>query len=265
MLIEAVILGRQDGMLEDRGDILDADEGSALLAVFADQFAIRTFFEDPAFAGSGWSAQLSFLYNDARDFFGNRSVSFESPLLEQREVTDYAVVAYKRLGATLGTGHDITSASHFALDYHLERISATESLFDVGGNSLIAAQVAARSGEDLDIPVAVRDIFEAPTVAALAAATPRPMWEAPDAPLTADNRLWVYDNQYAGDGASFYEGVPFGHREIFAESWLLRPFVPLEVEVIEARHESRLAQHPFRLRLEVQRTDRKSTRLNSSH
>ena len=28
-------------MFEDRGNILDADEGSALLAVFADQFAIR--------------------------------------------------------------------------------------------------------------------------------------------------------------------------------------------------------------------------------
>ncbi len=95
------------------------------LGLAADQLAIRTFFEDPAFAGTGWSAQLSVLYNDARDFFGNRAVSFESPLLEQREVTDYAVVAYKRLGATLGTGHDITSASHFALDYHLERVSAT--------------------------------------------------------------------------------------------------------------------------------------------
>lgn len=91
----------------------------------SDQFAIRTFFEDPAFAGSAWSTQLSVLYNHARDFFGNRSVSFESPLLEQREVTDYAVVAYKRVGATLGTGHDITGSSHFSLDYHLERISAT--------------------------------------------------------------------------------------------------------------------------------------------
>jgi outer membrane protein insertion porin family len=91
----------------------------------AEQLALRGFFEDPAVAGSGWSASVSVLYNDAQDFFGNRSVLFESPLLEQREVTDYAVVAYKRIGATLGTGHDLTLSSQFALDYHLERITAT--------------------------------------------------------------------------------------------------------------------------------------------
>ncbi|QKT08193.1 non-ribosomal peptide synthase/polyketide synthase [Gordonia sp. X0973] len=51
----------------------------------------------------------------------------------------------------------------------VEGISATESLFDVGGNSLIAAQVAARISDDLDIPVAVRDIFDAPTVSGLSA------------------------------------------------------------------------------------------------
>ncbi|MFO0759662.1 MAG: BamA/TamA family outer membrane protein [Byssovorax sp.] len=95
------------------------------LGLAADQFALRAFFEDPAFLGTGWSTQFALQYNDARDFFGNRAVSFESPLLEQREVTDYAVVAYKRLGGTLGAGHDITSAAHFSLDYHLERISAT--------------------------------------------------------------------------------------------------------------------------------------------
>jgi amino acid adenylation domain-containing protein/non-ribosomal peptide synthase protein (TIGR01720 family) len=66
-------------------------------------------------------------------------------------------------------GLETELAAIFADVVGIDRISATESLFDVGGNSLIAAQVAARCGEDLDIPVAVRDIFEAPTVAALAA------------------------------------------------------------------------------------------------
>ena len=45
--------------------------------------------------------------------------------IAQREVTDYAVVAYQRFGATLGTGHDLGVASSFALDYHLEQIDAT--------------------------------------------------------------------------------------------------------------------------------------------
>lgn len=91
----------------------------------ADQLALRTRFVDPAFVGTRWSATVTLLYNDARDFFGNRAVVFESPLLEQREVTGYAVVAYKRFGATLGTGHDVSSSSRLSLDYHLEQIDAT--------------------------------------------------------------------------------------------------------------------------------------------
>jgi outer membrane protein assembly factor BamA len=95
------------------------------LGLASEQLAFRSSFEAPTFAGTAWSAALSVLYNDAQDFFGNRSVLFESPLLEQREVTDYAVVAYKRFGATLGTGHDLTLSSRFLFDYHLERVSAT--------------------------------------------------------------------------------------------------------------------------------------------
>ncbi|WP_437677447.1 BamA/TamA family outer membrane protein [Sorangium sp. So ce131] len=91
----------------------------------ADQLALRTRFVDPAFVGTRWSAAVTVLYNDARDFFGNRDVAFESPLLEQREVTGYAVVAYKRFGATLGTGHHVSSSSQLSLDYHLEQIDAT--------------------------------------------------------------------------------------------------------------------------------------------
>ena len=95
------------------------------IGIAESQLALRTFFEAPTFAGTGWSAGLSLLYNDAQDFFGNRAVSFESPLLEQREVTDYAVVAHKRLGATLSTGHDLTLSTRFLFDYHLERVTAT--------------------------------------------------------------------------------------------------------------------------------------------
>lgn len=94
------------------------------IGIAADQLALRTTFFDPSFVGSGWSAAVSLLYNDARDFFGNRDVAFEAPNVEQREVTDYAVVAYRRFGATIGTGHDLTVSSSFGLDYHLEQIDA---------------------------------------------------------------------------------------------------------------------------------------------
>lgn len=95
------------------------------VGIAADQLSLRTRFLDPAFAGTSWSAAVSLLYTDARDFFGNRAVLFESPLLEQREVTDYAVVGYKRFGATLGTGHDLSISSQLLIDYHLEQIDAT--------------------------------------------------------------------------------------------------------------------------------------------
>jgi outer membrane protein assembly factor BamA len=95
------------------------------IGIAADQLALRTRFVDPAFAGTSWSAAVTLLYSDARDFFGSRDVAFESPLLEQREVTDYAVVAHKRFGATLGTGYDLTVSSQVHFDYHLEQIDAT--------------------------------------------------------------------------------------------------------------------------------------------
>jgi outer membrane protein insertion porin family len=95
------------------------------IALAADQLSLRTDFADPTFAGTDWSATAHVHYIDARDFFGNRDVLFESPLLEQREVTDYAVVAYRRFGGSLGAGHDLSVSTQFALDYRLEQIDAT--------------------------------------------------------------------------------------------------------------------------------------------
>ncbi len=95
------------------------------IGVAADQLTLRARFFDPAFLGTGWSASLNALYTDARDFFGNKDVVFETSGLAAREVTDYAVVAYRRLGASLGTGHDLGVSTQLALDYRVEQIEAT--------------------------------------------------------------------------------------------------------------------------------------------
>ena len=92
--------------------------------VAEDQLALRARFEDPNFIGTKWAATAGLIYANAQDFFGNRDVQFESPLLDQQQVTDYAVVAYKRLGATLGTGHDLSISSAFAVEYRLEKVDA---------------------------------------------------------------------------------------------------------------------------------------------
>lgn len=94
------------------------------VAAAADQWALQTWFADPALAGTSWLLTASLYYYDPLDFFGNKDVSFESPELEQREVTDYAVVDYTRFGGTLGSGRDLSVSTQLLFDYQLEKIDA---------------------------------------------------------------------------------------------------------------------------------------------
>src|SRR5690606_32749206 len=60
-------------------------------------------------------------------------------------------------------------AEVFAEVLNLARVGADDDFFELGGNSLIATRVAARLGAALETAVPVRMLFEASTVAALAA------------------------------------------------------------------------------------------------
>ena len=51
----------------------------------------------------------------------------------------------------------------------VSEVSATDSFFDVGGNSLSAMRVVARAGEALGVELSVRDLFDAPSVRELVA------------------------------------------------------------------------------------------------
>ncbi|WP_280485444.1 amino acid adenylation domain-containing protein [Nocardia cyriacigeorgica] len=100
-------------------------------------------------------------------------------------------------------------------------IGADDDFFELGGNSLIATQAAARLGAAVDARIAARVIFEAPTVAALAerlgaergsggrrVPTPRPRPER--IPLSpAQQRMWFL-NQF--DTASAANNIPFALR-----------------------------------------------------
>jgi hypothetical protein len=87
----------------------------------------------------------------------------------------------------------------------LERIGVDDSYFELGGNSLSATAVITRINDELNVGLAVRDIFEADTVAGLAFraqnSSPNTMTpfgpKTPDAfvPITAaQHRMWYADH-----------------------------------------------------------------------
>ncbi|MFE7722813.1 amino acid adenylation domain-containing protein [Nocardia rhizosphaerihabitans] len=101
------------------------------------------------------------------------------------------------------------------------RVGADDDFFELGGDSLLAAQAVARIGAALDVRVPVQAVFEAPTVAALAnkaeqqrvsahsvALTPRPRPAL--VPLSyAQQRMWFL-NRF--DPASAVDNIPVAVR-----------------------------------------------------
>nr|EJI95569.1 non-ribosomal peptide synthase domain TIGR01720 domain protein [Rhodococcus sp. JVH1] len=96
----------------------------------------------------------------------------------------------------------------------IDRIGVSDSFFDLGGNSLVATRVLARINAEFGAVVTVRELFEGPTVRALAAVVARanvgarrlPVLAAgprPDRiPLSlAQNRMWFLNRFDPGSGA----------------------------------------------------------------
>ncbi|MEU4345754.1 amino acid adenylation domain-containing protein, partial [Nocardia sp. NPDC023852] len=79
-------------------------------------------------------------------------------------------------------------AETFAEVLGVERVGLDDDFFELGGNSLIATQVAARLGEALDTQVPVRALFEAATVVALAAKVESAVGQGGRAPLVPQER-----------------------------------------------------------------------------
>ena len=94
----------------------------AAMGVGLDQIALRTRFFDPAFLGTGWMTSATLLYNNARDFFGNYDIRFQSA--SPTDSFPYAVVDYSRFGGSFGAGHDLGIATQLWFDLRVEKIHA---------------------------------------------------------------------------------------------------------------------------------------------
>ncbi len=96
---------------------------AAAMAVGDHQLALRTRFLDPAFLGSGWMASASFLYNNARDFFGAHGVLNTG---QRSTDCDCAILDYTRFGGTVGAGHDLSIATQLWFEARLEKVRSPD-------------------------------------------------------------------------------------------------------------------------------------------
>ncbi|WP_157115916.1 non-ribosomal peptide synthetase, partial [Nocardia puris] len=141
-------------------------------------------------------------------------------------------------------------ASTFADVLGLERVGLDDDFFGLGGNSLVATQVAARLGEALDTQIPLRTLFEASTVAALAAKVESATGQGGRAPLAprprpelvplslAQQRMWFL-NRF--DSRTAVNNIPVAVR---LSGRLDAAALQAAVRDVLARHESLRTIYP---------------------
>ncbi|KAI7761673.1 hypothetical protein LZL87_014180 [Fusarium oxysporum] len=122
------------------------------------------------------------------------------------------------------------------------KVGATDNFFDLGGHSLMAMTLAARISRRLDANVSVKDVFDQPMLADLAAAIrsgsaphnpiPQTAYSGPVPQSFAQGRLWFLDQLNLG--ASWYL-MPFAAR---LRGPLDQSALSIALLALEQRHET---------------------------
>ncbi|MGV9744161.1 amino acid adenylation domain-containing protein [Rhodococcus zopfii] len=188
-------LGRSDFQVKIRGIRIELGEIDAALTRhrgvdFAvtvgrrgpggDTVLVSYVLPAPAEPGTATDPDAAALLEHLRDFVPSHMIPAAIVMLDELPLTPVGKLDRAALPApdlaraeyrAPVTGTERAAAAAFAEVLGLDRVGLDDNFFDLGGNSLSATRVVARVNTDAGTDLGVRELFEAPTVAALAACT----------------------------------------------------------------------------------------------
>ncbi|MFT3900822.1 MAG: amino acid adenylation domain-containing protein [Gordonia sp. (in: high G+C Gram-positive bacteria)] len=180
-------VGRADYQVKLRGQRIELEEIEAVLAqapgVVSAAAVVRPGPGGDALVGYVTGGEQALDLDAIRRYAADHLIAYmcpsawvelpEMPLgsagkIDRKALPDPDFAAAGEYVAPEGEAEEAVAAV-FADVLGVDRVGATESFFDIGGNSLSAMRVVARAGEALGVELSVRELFDAPTVRELAA------------------------------------------------------------------------------------------------